>query len=214
AFPSADVDLEPHYDLTLGAVDRVADRSTQVLAISPRDELRYGYRPWLDQETAMPPGVQLFDGAGARLGEIRFTEIEIGIDIPAQAVEPTIDTTGFSVQRTPLPTASGAGAGSERGSYRARGLPNGFRVSSSMQMFVAGSEEPVDHIVISDGLATISAVVERRRDGGRPGAEESFSNAAGTTLVYSARRGRSVVTVIGEAPPATLRSIGLSLTND
>src|SRR5690606_15962465 len=44
AFPSADVNLEPHYDLTLGTVDRVADRSTQVLAISPRDELRYGYR--------------------------------------------------------------------------------------------------------------------------------------------------------------------------
>src|SRR5690606_17137208 len=120
--------LEPHYDLTLGAVDRVADRSTQVLAISPRDELRYGYRLWLDQETAMPLRVQLIDGAGGVLEEIRFTEIEIGIDIPPQAVEPTIDTTGFSVQRTSLPKASGAGA--ERSSYRARGLPNGFRVSS------------------------------------------------------------------------------------
>lgn len=207
AFPSADVNLEPHYDLGLGAVERVADRAAQMLAILPRDEYRYGYRLWLDQETAMPLRVQLVDGSGRALEEIRFTEIEIGIDIPPEAIEPVTDTAGFSVHRTSPPSAA-----AETSQWRPRGLPSGFRVSSSMQMLVAGSEQPIDHIVISDGLATVSVHIEHRPDNGR--AAEGFASVAGSTLAFRTRRGGSQITAIGEVPPPTLRSISLSLTNE
>jgi len=210
AFPSADVDLAPHYELALGPVDRVADRSAQLLAILPRDEYRYGYRLWLDQETAMPLRVQLVEGAGRVLEEIRFTEIEIGIDIAAEAIEPVTDTTGFAVQRTsPQPITA-----AEASAWRASSLPSGFRVSSSMQMFVQGSDQPIDMFVISDGLATVSVHIEQRQDNGRAADSEGFSNVAGNTLAFRTRRGRSQITAIGEVPPPTLRSIGLSLTNE
>ena len=47
-------ELEPHYELTLRASARVANRAARVLEIKPRDEFRYGYMLWLDRETAMP----------------------------------------------------------------------------------------------------------------------------------------------------------------
>ena len=108
ALPSNTAELEPHYEITLGGSARVAERVVQVLEIKPRDEFRYGYMLWLDQETAMPLQSQLIDEQGQVVEQILFTEIEVPADIPAAALEPTIDTTGFTTLRA-------AGVGAARG---------------------------------------------------------------------------------------------------
>ena len=77
ALPSNTAELAPHYEITLGGIARVADRPVQVLEIKPRDEFRYGYRLWLDQETAMPLQSALIDEQGEVVEQILFTEIEI-----------------------------------------------------------------------------------------------------------------------------------------
>ena len=108
ALPSNTAELEPHYEITLGGSARVAERVVQMLEIKPRDEFRYGYMLWLDQETAMPLQSQLIDEQGQIVEQILFTEIEVPADIPAAALEPTIDTTGFTTLRA-------AGVGAARG---------------------------------------------------------------------------------------------------
>jgi len=70
---------------------RVASRAAQVLEIKPRDEFRYGYMLWLDQETAMPLKSQLIDDKGAIVEEILFTEIDLTDSIPAEAIAATIN---------------------------------------------------------------------------------------------------------------------------
>ena len=87
ALPSNTAELEPHYEITLGGSARVAERVVQVLEIKPRDEFRYGYMLWLDQETAMPLQSQLIDEQGQVVEQILFTEIEVPADIPAAALE-------------------------------------------------------------------------------------------------------------------------------
>jgi sigma-E factor negative regulatory protein RseB len=99
ALPSTTADLEPHYEIKLGDDARVAERPVQVLEIKPRDEFRYGYMLWLDQETAMPLQSQLIDEQGQVVEQILFTEIEVPADIPASAIAPTIDTEGFTTLR-------------------------------------------------------------------------------------------------------------------
>jgi sigma-E factor negative regulatory protein RseB len=204
ALPSNTADLAPHYEITLGGSDRVAERPVQVLEIKPRDEFRYGYRLWLDEETAMPLQSTLVDEQGEVVEQILFTDIEIPADIPAAALEPTIDTTGFTTLRAAESTPLAAEI-----PWRAATVPGGFRLSVATQSPMAGSDTPVEHLVYSDGLATVSVFIEAAAT--NADVQDGFS-VAGSTNAYSLtlRDGRKV-TAMGEVPRQTVRTIASSL---
>jgi sigma-E factor negative regulatory protein RseB len=204
ALPSNTAELAPHYEITLGGSDRVAERAVQVLEIKPRDEFRYGYRLWLDEETAMPLQSTLIDEQGEVVEQILFTDIEIPADIPAAALEPTIDTTGFTTLRAAESTPLAAEI-----PWRAAAVPGGFRLSVATQSPMAGSDTPVEHLVYSDGLATVSVFIEAAAT--NADVQDGFSNA-GSTNAYSLtlRDGRKV-TAMGEVPRQTVRTIASSL---
>ena len=203
ALPSTTVDLEPHYEIKLGGAARVAERPVQLLEIKPRDEFRYGYMLWLDRETAMPLQSQLIDEQGQVVEQILFTEIEIPADISAAELEATIDTTGFTTLRAPESAPLAAEI-----PWRAADVPGGFRLSAATQSPMAGSDTPVEHLVYSDGLATVSVFIEDPATKAEVG--EGFF-AVGSTNAYSLTlRGRKV-TAMGEVPRQTVRTIASSL---
>ena len=207
ALPSYSEELEPHYELTLYATARVAKRPTQVLGIKPKDEFRYGYMLWLDQDTAMPLKSQLTDENGEIVEQILFTEIELLDSIPASALEPTIDTEGFTWLRPPESTALTTEV-AEGVLWRAASVPGGFKLSVATQSPIAGSEYPVEHLVYSDGLATVSVFIEDPKTTVEVG--EGFSNLGSTNAFSLTLRGRKV-TAVGEVPRLTVRTIASSL---
>ena len=203
ALPSTTVDLEPHYEIKLGGAARVAERPVQLLEIKPRDEFRYGYMLWLDRETAMPLQSQLMDEQGQVVEQILFTEIEIPADISPAELEATIDTTGFTTLRAPESAPLAAEI-----PWRAADVPGGFKLSAATQSPMAGSDTPVEHLVYSDGLATVSVFIEDPATKAEVG--EGFF-AVGSTNAYSLTlRGRKV-TAMGEVPRQTVRTIASSL---
>lgn len=203
ALPSNTAELAPHYDIKLGGGARIAERSAQVLEIKPLDEFRYGYMLWLDQETAMPLQSQLIDEQGNVVEQIRFTEIEVPVDIPPAALEPTIDTTGFATLRAPESTPLAAEI-----PWRAAAVPGGFKLSVATQSPIAGSDTPVEHLVYSDGLATVSVFIEDPETKAEVG--EGFSTVGSTNAFSLTVRGRKV-TAMGEVPRQTVRTIASSL---
>lgn len=203
ALPSDGADLELHYEITLGGRARVADRATQILEIKPLDEFRYGYKLWLDRETAMPLQSQLVDEQGGVVEQILFTEIEVPADIPPAALEPTIDTTGFTALRAAESTTLAAVI-----PWRAATVPGGFKLSAATQSPMAGSDTPVEHLVYSDGLATVSVFIEPPR--AQSEVAEGFSNL-GSTNAYTITLSGRKVTAIGEVPRQTVRTIATSL---
>ncbi len=203
ALPSNAAELEPHYEITLGGSARVADRAAQVLEIKPRDEYRYGYTLWLDQETAMPLTSTLIDESGAVVEQILFTDIEIAVDLPASALEPTIDTTGFTMLRAPESAPLAADI-----PWRAATVPSGFKLSVATQSPMAGSDTPVEHLVYSDGLATVSVFIEAPATNAEM--RDGFSTA-GSTNAYSLTLNGRTRTAIGEVPRQTVRMIASSL---
>lgn len=203
ALPSNTTEFSPHYDLALGDSARVAERAVQVLEIRPRDEFRYGYRLWLDQETAMPLRSQLVGERGEVVEQIVFTEIEIPADIPASELEPTIDTSGFATLRAPASPSLAAEV-----PWRATDTPDGFTLSVATQSSMAGSDTPVGHLVYSDGLATVSVFIEASAT--QADMPDGFSTA-GSTNAYSQTFGDRKVTAIGEVPRRTVRRIASSL---
>ena len=204
ALPSDTAELAPHYSIELGGSERVANRAVQVLEIKPRDEFRYGYMLWLDQETAMPLKSHLVDEQGKVVEEILFTDIEFPADIPAAALEPTIDTTGFTMQR-----AADAKPLDASIPWRAAALPGGFKLSIATESRIAGSDTPVGHLVYSDGLATVSVFIEDPATEAEVG--EGFSTMGSTNVYSLTLSSGQKATAIGEVPRQTVRSIASSL---
>lgn len=204
ALPGDTTELEPHYELTLHSTARVANRAAQMVEIKPRDAFRYGYMLWLDQETAMPLKSQLVDEQGDIVEQILFTEIDIVDEMSATELEATIDTTGFTTLRPPESQPLAV----ESIPWRAAAVPGGFKLSVATQSPIAGSEYPVEHLVYSDGLATVSVFIEDPKN--QAAVTDGFSNLGSTNAFSLTLRGRKV-TAVGEVPRQTVRTIASSL---
>ncbi len=204
ALPSYSADLEPHYEINLRATARIANRPAQMIEIKPRDEFRYGYVLWLDKETAMPLKSQLMDERGHIVEQIWFTDINMAGDIAAADLEPTINTDGFSTMRPPDLARSVAA----NVPWRASAVPGGFRLSAATQSPMPGSKYPVEHLVYSDGLATVSVFIEDPKT--KAEVNDGFSKVGSTNTFSLTLRGRKV-TAVGEVPRQTVRNIASSL---
>jgi sigma-E factor negative regulatory protein RseB len=204
ALPGYSQKLEAHYRLKVFSTDRVADRETQVIGISPRDDFRYGYVLWLDVETAMPLRSRLWGDDKQVIEEILFTQIEFPQSVPDAAFHATIVTDGYTEVGSTEPRDEiipGV-------PWRVGSLPEGFELTAATQKTMAGTSNTVSHLVYSDGLATVSVFVDS------PDSEtdvaEGFSTV-GSTNAYSLTLSERRVTAIGEVPRRTVESIATSL---
>lgn len=196
--------LEEHYQFRSHQKGQVALRDTQVIGITPKDEFRYGYIVWLDLETAMPLRTQVRDENGEVLEQILFTNFATFDSIPESALESTVDTEGFTWIRPPKSVPrSGAEV-----SWRAALLPSGFELTAAKQSLIAGSDYPVEHLVYSDGLATVSIFIEDPN--AKADVTKGFSQF-GSINAYSLTVGGRKVTVMGEVPRQTVQRIATSL---
>lgn len=207
ALPSYSEKLIPYYEFKLYRTARVANRPVQVIGIKPKDQYRYGYVLWLDKKTAMPLKSQLRSETGKIVEQILFTDFEPSAEIPESALKSTIDTKGFTWFR-PQKSAS-KGSDDKPIPWRASLLPNGFDLAASAERPIAGSKYPVDHLVYSDGLATVSVFIEDPKS--HTDVTEGFSTL-GSTNAYSLTINGRKVTAIGEVPRRTVRQIATSLT--
>jgi sigma-E factor negative regulatory protein RseB len=197
-------ELERYYQMTTFPKGRTADRDTQVVSIRARDEFRYGYLLWVDIETALPLKIQVRDEAGTVVESILFTELEVLDSIPEFAVTPAIDAEGFTWKR---PVAAEFDEQSNE-IWSATRLPNGFRLSESRLSLLAGSKYPVQHLVYSDGLATVSVFIAHPlSDADMP---EGFSRF-GSTNAYSLKIDGRLATAMGDVPRLTVQRIATSL---
>ena len=204
ALPSYSDELLRHYDFTLHESARVVERQTQIVSIMPKDGFRYGYMLWLDQETAMPLKTQLVDEQGKILEQILFAQLEISDTIPRSALEPTIDSDGFRVFR---PRAEEELA-EDSVRLRAASVPEGFQLSVESRRPIAGSEYPVDHLVYTDGLATVSVFIEDPKS--EPDVTSGHSRVGSANAFSLSVSGRQV-TAVGEVPSRTVETIATSL---
>lgn len=190
------------------------------ISLQPRDALRYGYRLWLDEKTALPLKTQMVTNAGEVIDEISFLSLALPDSISDEQLKPEFDASGFNWMKrddslyTPgLKTVF---------KPRQELLPPGFRVV----LFTSPAEEarapgPRTRFIVSDGIAWVSVVVEQ--DGRNPklngvmGPKDTARMARsarpdgvwvmGSTSTYAAKVDGFTITVVGEVPPATVKAI-------
>jgi sigma-E factor negative regulatory protein RseB len=200
--------LEAHYNIERGAFKKALGRRTQVILVQPRDQYRYGYRLWLDDETAMPLMSQLCDRNGNVIEQIVFAELNFVDRIPADAVKPGISGEGFRWVRQDAqePRMANVQLG-----WNVVRVPSGFRMTTWRLQVIAGSKTPVRHLVLSDGLASVSVFIEPRS----PQTEAMRGLAkVGAAFAYSRDLDGHQVTAVGEVPAATVEAIAEAVTKE
>jgi sigma-E factor negative regulatory protein RseB len=204
-FPVFDPQTAASYDIREVARMRLNRRNTHVITVSPKDEFRYGYRLWIDDTTAMPLKTQLCDAHGHVIEQMVFADLTLNPRMPDSAFRPEISTEGFTWLRNDPPPSA---AGTPLMPWRARQLPPGFRMTVQSAQTLPGASGPVDHLVFSDGVASVSVFVEQLA---RPpsGTTEVVAQSAtvGSSSAYSTVIDGHKVTAVGEVPPDTVRLI-------
>jgi len=211
SFPTFDEKSAGFYDIQELMRTRLNRRDTRVIAVTPRDEFRYGYRLWIDESTAMPLKTQLCDAHGRIIEQVVFASLTVVSHIPDSAFRPDVATDGFQWLRND-PSPEGAGVPNTSALWSALKLPPGFRMTVRSAQVLPGAHDPVAHLVFTDGLASVSVFVESRA-AAVPGGDPAASGAAnlGSASAFSTFIDGHKVTAVGEVPPATVRFIASSV---
>jgi len=198
--------LADHYDIETGNTAKVLGRKTQMISVKPRDEFRYGYRLWLDYESAMPLKSQLCDREGNVIEEILFAQLDLPEKIPAASLKPETPAEGFRWFRQAVLPADAEG----EGDWRVVKLPSGFKLTTRKVQTVSGSSASIQHFVFSDGLASVSVFIEPRP---RSAAPLQGLARMGSSFAFSTEVSGHQVTAVGEVPAVTVQEIAGSVKN-
>ena len=201
--PSGDIDPGAQYDvLILSRGQRIAGRSAVQLAIRPNDRLRFEHRYWLDEITGFPLRTELVNHDGEIVDQLKFADIQLDGHIAKNQLAPSINLDNFTWY-----TNSDVDVEQDvETRWSSDGLPAGFRILSARNEIMAGSVEAIAHIVIGDGLATVSVFVSEIH-----GEAITRSDQRGASSSFSTEIDGSMITAVGEVPPETLEIIANSM---
>jgi sigma-E factor negative regulatory protein RseB len=203
-FPTVNAQTATYYDIREEGHTRLNHRDTHVIMVSPKDEFRYGYRLWIDDSTAMPLKSQLCDVHGRVIQQIVFASLTLSPRLADSLFKPEVSTAGFRwLRNDAAPQLLTGAAGLPWNGMR---LPPGFRMTVRSAQMLPGSSGPVDHIVFTDGFASVSVFVERQP--AAPGAAVITQSATvGSSSAFSTVVNGQKITAVGEVPPATVEYI-------
>lgn len=185
---------------------RVAGRSARGVAITPKDHFRYGYEIWADEGTLVPLKVNLMGRDATLLEQMMFTEIEFPATIPDTAFQTSLDRSAY---REVTRRIGGPAAPPATLAWRFEGLPPGFNVTMRDVRPQPNGKGTVEHLLLSDGLSAISIFSARKRE---PAKGLRGVSQMGAVHAYGRVLGTYHITVVGEAPPETVRRIGDAMT--
>ncbi|MGH8461008.1 MAG: MucB/RseB C-terminal domain-containing protein [Stenotrophobium sp.] len=189
---------------------RVAGRVCRGIAITPRDQYRYGYEVWADDQTAVPLKVNLIGRDGSMLEQMMFTEVSFPATIPDSAFQmPPADKDQKRITRNLPPpnmaTTVATAPPTESVDWTLSHLPPGFKVTMRDVRVLPNNGGTVEHLMVSDGLSAISIFSAQHPHADKP---LNGMSEIGAVSAYGRMIGSFHITVVGEAPPQTVRMIG------
>ena len=188
--------IAQHYDISLGETRRIIGVECQAVVLTPKDNLRYGYRLYADTRSGMLVRAVTVDAAGNAIEQFTFAQFRIG-GVTPDMVKSRHAAASWRVEDTEAVPARLVGWG------LSAELP-GFQkiVELTRRM---GESKPVGQVVYSDGLAAVSVFIEPlqpRRETPRTGLA-----SLGAIHIYTREVANHMVTVVGEAPAASVQRI-------
>jgi len=194
-----------NYVVSVGGMDRVAGYDCRVVLLEPKDKLRYGHQFCAEAGSGLPLRARTLSEKNQLLEAFAFTELRIGGSFSrdqvksryaARSKEWKVDHSALAITDVPADTG-----------WTLTRQPTGFKKLTELKRSIAGRAGMVSHIVYSDGLAAVSVFIEPLPKA-RPARSLSHQGAVN---IYIRPIADHMVTVLGEAPAATVMQIANSL---
>jgi sigma-E factor negative regulatory protein RseB len=195
------------YSFEADGKDRVAGRKARIILIKPKDNYRYGYRLWIDEDSHLLLKSELVDEKQKVLEQMMFANLNVVDDIPDAKLQPAINGESYTWHedkaREPVNAQLDEG-------WQLRKLPNGFSVTGHFMQNMPNSKEPVEHMVISDGLASISVYIEKFNADNK-----NFIGVSrmGAIHINGSLKDNYKITVVGEVPAETVQLVADSVNH-
>lgn len=200
--------IPDNYEVRKGQQDRIAGHDCVWIAVLPRDNLRYGRRFCAEVNSGLPLRARTVNEKNETVESFAFTQLKLGGTFNRELVRSRyadkarvqnwrVDRSGLNGTASETPADTG---------WVVNNQPVGFKKTMEVKRSIAGRSAPVSHIVFSDGLTAVSVFVELAS---KP-ATQSLSHQ-GAVNIYTRPYGSHLLTVLGEAPAATVMQIANSL---
>lgn len=200
-------DLTGQYEVKKLDIDRVGGFECQWVVVAPKDKLRYGRKFCAEVSSGLPLRAQVYNERSQVIESFWFSNLSLGgkfnrdqvtskYEARAQVQKWRVDRSALDITEQAVDTG-----------WTVNNLPAGFHKSMEVRRTIAGHAVAMPHLVYSDGLAAISVFIEPklRELGAKP------LTSQGAVHIYKRVRGEYMVTVLGEAPAATVMQIANSL---
>lgn len=186
--------------------ERISGHESQVLSLAPRDSLRYGHQFWIDIKSGLLLKVAVMDG-NKTVEQFAFVQLEVDGEIHPDLLKPDQSILTQEWKVTDLVT-SVLKEGELK--WQVKNLPAGFKKLVEMKRNLTEKPTLVDHIALSDGLATVSIFIEPIiKDA--PAPVPGVFTSRGAINIYVHTLGDNKITTVGEVPVETIKLIGDSI---
>jgi sigma-E factor negative regulatory protein RseB len=206
SFPTELMELEKYYAFEVEGEDRVAGHACRVVAVKPRDSMRYGRRLCVHETSHLLLRSELTDAAARPIEQVMFTDVAFPEHIDEAALLPDMSSADFTWKQEPEQAPEpGDVNGDSR--WKVFQVPDGFMLTDHSWHQLTADEPGVEHWVYSDGLASVSVYIEKARS------DEKYAGIShrGALNAYGTMVAGHYVTVVGEVPPETVEMIGRSV---
>jgi sigma-E factor negative regulatory protein RseB len=198
--------LSEYYYFRKAETARVAGMEAQAYIFEPKDGLRFGHKFWADTASGLLLKARLLNEKNETVEQFAFTDIQIGGKLDREMFKPPFATPppGWQVHESLAGDVTPQDTG-----WQVKDLPAGFSKVVEGFRTLRGKSGQVAHMVFSDGLVAVSVFVEPT-----PAVPQVVgSSQQGGLNVYSRPLNEYLVTVLGEAPSATVRQIAYSVSH-
>jgi sigma-E factor negative regulatory protein RseB len=194
--------LSRYYKMELQGQEYVARRLSQVVSIEPRDAYRYARRFWIDTGSKLPLKSEMLGDDGQVVEQMVFTSMDIEDSLPSRDLEPSMPVDQFAWKishKEALPLDSLH--------WALHKVPDGFQIVSYTRLQRPAQDRPVEHILLSDGFASVSVYIEDLQGAPR----KIYPTRVGTLNARSLEIDGHFVTVMGEVPAKAVEAIASGL---
>lgn len=205
-FESSDSQIANFYTARHGGVERVAGVDADLVTLTPKDSLRFGYRVWTERSQGLVVKLQTLDLDGKVLEQAAFSELQLDSPLKMDRLMQMMGRVdGYRVEQSTLVKTTAIAEG-----WRIKLPVAGFKAVSLYKRPVqkttdgelSGAAAVPLQWIFSDGLASVSIFVE---SGERQRLVNDAVLSMGATQTLTRQLNNHAVTVMGEVPMATLR---------
>ena len=198
--------LKISYQVRQIGFERVAGRDGVIIQLNPRDKLRYGCRFWVDRQSGLLLKSVMLNENGVIVENVAFNQLGMVNNPESNWFQSDADLSkAYAGQSEEMVKPSDI----EGDGWVITRLPAGFHQVEQVRRNVAGKTAMVNHLVFSDGLASVSLFIEPIEKNEAPKVGRCMQ---GATNVFADVVDDHQVIVVGEVPEATTRQIAASVS--